>query len=104
MEMEGSIDDVEAPTREDITDAIRKLKNNKAAGIDNIAAELIKNDYEFIADIIGDYQAGFRRNPDTADQIFTIRQALENYWEFNKNSYHLFIDFKQAYDSVHGPS
>ncbi|XP_068231943.1 uncharacterized protein [Palaemon carinicauda] len=42
MEMEGNIDDVEAPTQEEITDAIRKRKNNKAAGIDNIAAELIK--------------------------------------------------------------
>ncbi|XP_068240928.1 uncharacterized protein [Palaemon carinicauda] len=44
---------------------------------------------------------GFRTNRATADQIFTIRQALEKYWEFNENSYHLFIDFKQAYDSVH---
>ncbi|XP_068225678.1 uncharacterized protein [Palaemon carinicauda] len=42
MEIEGNIDDVESPTREEIIDAIRKLKNNKAAGIDNIGAELIK--------------------------------------------------------------
>ena len=58
----------------------------------------------FCEDIIGDCQAGFRPNRATTDQIFIIRQALEKYWEFNKNSYHLFVDFKQAYDSVHRPS
>ena len=42
LEIERNIDNVEAPTREEIADAIRELKNNKAAGIDNIAAELIK--------------------------------------------------------------
>ncbi|XP_068227851.1 uncharacterized protein [Palaemon carinicauda] len=36
MEIEGNINDVEAPTQEEITDAIRKLRNNKAAMIDNI--------------------------------------------------------------------
>ena len=50
---------------------------------------------------LGDYQAGFRRNKSTSDHIFTIRQILEKYREYNKDNYHLFIDFKQAYDSVH---
>ena len=170
LEIERIIDNVEAPTREEIADAIQELKNNKAAGIDNIAAELIKyegptlhdkiinlilsiwenevmpSDWEegilavlhkkedhticgnyrgicilpvgykilakvlykrlqvYCEDIIGDYQAGFRLSRATTDQIFIIRQALEKYWEFNKNSYHLFVDFKQAYDSVHRPS
>ena len=54
--------------------------------------------------IIGDYQAGFRSHRSTVDQIFILRQALEKYWEYNKSSYHVFVDFKQAYDSIHRPS
>lgn len=51
-------------------------------------------------DNIGDYQCGFRRNRSTVDQIFTIRQSLEKFWEFNRDVHHLFVDFRQAYDSI----
>ena len=54
--------------------------------------------------IVGEYQAGFRKNRSTTDQLFTIRQINEKYWEFNKYALHLFIDYKQAYDSIHRPS
>ena len=170
MELDGELGNVEPLTREEILDAVKRLKNNKAAGIDNISAELIKyggqplhdkisdllmdiwqeetmpgewdegimialhkkedrticGNYRGICilpvgykilsyiiykrlkiyyeNIIGDYQAGFRQNRSTADQIFILRQVLEKYWEFDKTSYHVFVDFKQAYDSVHRPS
>ena len=55
-------------------------------------------------EIIGEYQCGFRRNRSTTDHIFTIKQIMEKYWEYGKNLYQLFIDFKQAYDSIHRPS
>ena len=55
-------------------------------------------------EIIGDYQCGFRKKRATTDHIFTIRQIMEKYWEYNKDLYQLFIDFKQAYDSIHRPS
>ena len=168
MEFNGG--DLEPLTRGEILRAIKWLKNHKAAGIDNISAELIKYggqtlhermiallmdiwenetmpiDWEegmlvilhkkgdrticknfrgicilpigykilvsiiyqrlklYCENVIGDYQAGFRSSRATTDQIFVLRQALEKYWEFNKTSYHLFVDFKQAYDSVHWPS
>ena len=51
-------------------------------------------------DIVGNYQAGFKAGQSTTDQIFTIRQILEKYREYDRESWHLLIDFKQAYDSV----
>ena len=51
-------------------------------------------------DIVGNYQAGFKAGQSTTDQIFTIRQVLEKYREYDRESWHLLIDFKQAYDSV----
>lgn len=36
----------------------------------------------------------------TTDQLFTLRQILEKTWEFNISTYQVFVDFKQAYDSI----
>jgi hypothetical protein len=32
--------------------------------------------------------------------FFCIHQILEDKWEYNETVHHLFIDFKNAYDSV----
>ena len=55
----------------------------------------------FLDEIIGPYQAGFRHCKSTIDQIYTLREILERRWEYNKDSVHIFFDFKQAYDSIH---
>jgi len=49
---------------------------------------------------IGDYHCGYRGERSTVDQIFTVRQILEKYDEHGKDTPHLFIDFKAAYDSI----
>lgn len=36
----------------------------------------------------------------TIDHIFTLKQIIEKYYEFNRPLHLIFIDFKQAYDSV----
>ena len=54
----------------------------------------------YTAKIIGNYQCGFQRGKTTTDQIHSIRQILERTKEYNIDTYHLFIDFKAAYDSV----
>lgn len=51
--------------------------------------------------IIGDYQCGFRKGKSTVDQIFAIRNILEKCNEYNVTIHQLFIDFKQAYDSIY---
>lgn len=50
--------------------------------------------------IVGQYQAGFRPERSTIDQIFVLRQMVEKTLEFNIQTHHLFIDFKAAYDSI----
>ncbi|KAL4084379.1 hypothetical protein QTP88_028202 [Uroleucon formosanum] len=52
-------------------------------------------------EIIGDYQASFRQNRSTIDQIFILRQVLHKTWEYDKSVHMVFIDYKKAYDSIH---
>jgi hypothetical protein len=157
---------VEPPTQDEVKQAIRQLKNGKAAGKDGLPAELLKAGSERLYDAIhriilriwedeempedwldglicpiykkgnrldcsnyrgitllntaykvlsrilffrlrplteafvGEYQAGFRAGRSTTDQMFTLRQILDKFREYNLQTHHLFIDFKAAYDSV----
>ncbi|XP_060665569.1 uncharacterized protein LOC132797813 [Drosophila nasuta] len=49
--------------------------------------------------LIGPYQCGFRPGKSTVDQIFTLRQILEKSYENQIDTYHLFVDYKAAFDS-----
>jgi hypothetical protein len=51
-------------------------------------------------EIIGEYQGGFRKGLSTTDHIFTLRQILEKAHEYNISLHQLYIDFKQAFDSI----
>ena len=54
----------------------------------------------FAENIIGNYQCGFRKNRSTTNQIFTLRQRLEEAKEFGIETHHLFIDFMPPYDTI----
>lgn len=51
-----------------------------------------------VEDKVGDYQAGFRTNRSTTDQIFIMRQILEKCWEESIDIHLLFVDYRNAYD------
>ena len=152
--------------KEEVESAIRALKDGKAAGVDNIPAELIKNGGESVIElptkicnktwqtgewstqwtqsliitlpkkgnlqlcqnyrtislishaskvmlkiilnrlnpqaeeIIAEEQAGFRSGRSTTEQIFNLRVLCEKYSQHQQDIYHVFIDFKKAFDRV----
>jgi len=55
---------------------------------------------KYATDIIGEYQSEFIRGKSTTNHIFTIRQIMEKYYEYNKELHMVFVDFKQAYHSI----
>ena len=50
--------------------------------------------------IIAEVQAGFRAGMSITEQIFTLRILCEKYLQHQHNLYHIFIDFKKAFDRV----
>ena len=50
--------------------------------------------------IIAEKQAGYRAGRDTTEQIFNLRILYEKYIQHQQDLYHVFIDFKKAFDRV----
>jgi hypothetical protein len=53
-----------------------------------------------VSEVTVDHQCGFHCNRSTIDQIFSLHQILEEKWEYTGTVHELFIDFREAYDSV----
>ena len=51
-------------------------------------------------EIIAEEQAGFRAGRSTTEQIFNLRIPCEKYLQHQQNLYHVFKDFKNAFDRV----
>ena len=50
--------------------------------------------------IIAEEQAGFRAGTSTTEQIFNLQILCEKYLQHQQDLYHVFIDFKKAFDRV----
>ena len=50
--------------------------------------------------IIAAEQAGFRARRSTTEQIFNLRILGEKYLQHQQNHYHVFTDFKKAFDRL----
>ena len=48
--------------------------------------------------VIVEEQAGFRASRSTTEQIFNLRILCEKYIQHQQDLYHVFIDFKKAFD------
>ena len=51
-------------------------------------------------EIIAEEQVRFRVGRSTTEQIFNLRILCEKYLQHQQNLYHVFIDFKKAFDRV----
>ena len=54
----------------------------------------------FTEEFLSEEQAGFRKGRSTSEHIFNLRVISEKYSQHNKPLYHVFIDFKKAFDRV----
>ena len=50
--------------------------------------------------IIAEEQAGFRAGRSTTEQTINLRILCEKYLQHQQDLYHVFIDFKKAFDRV----
>ena len=75
--------------------ALKKLKNHKAGGIDEISNEQLKFRGEATEN-----QCGFRKDRSCADQLLSLHILIEHALEYNLPLVVNFIDFKAAFDSV----
>ena len=51
-------------------------------------------------EIIAEEQAGLRTGRITTKQIFSLRILCERYFQHQQDLYHVFVDFKKAFDRV----
>ena len=54
----------------------------------------------FCASHGAEQQAGFRAGRSTTEQIFNLRILCEKYLQHQQDLYHVFVDFKKAFDRV----
>ena len=81
--------------------AVPELPNNKPHQSPKQShAEDILNRLKPQAEIIAEEQAGFRAGRSTTEQIFNLRILCEKYLQHQQDLYHVFIDFKKAFDRV----
>ena len=54
----------------------------------------------YSSQIIAEEQKGFRAGRSTTEQIFNLRTICTKYLQHQQNLYHVFTDFKKAFDRV----
>ena len=54
--------------------------------------------------LLREEQAGFRRGRSTTEQLFILRNIIEQCTEWNATLFINFVDFEKAFDSIHRES
>ena len=69
-----------------------------------LAKIIIKRISKAIEEKLREEQAGFRRERGCTDQIFALRNIIEQCSEWQRKLYVNFVDFEKAFDSIHRDS
>ena len=69
-----------------------------------LAKIIIKSISNAVDDKLRKEQAGFRKHRGCADQIFALRNIIEQCNEWQRQLYVNFVDFEKAFDSIHRES
>ena len=78
-----------------------ELPNSLISHPSKIMLKIILNRLKAQAEkIIAEEQVGFTTGRSTTEQIFTIRIRCEKYTQHQQDVYHVFIEFKKAFDRV----
>ena len=70
----------------------------------NFCKVIIHRIIQAVFDILRNEQAGFRKGRGCTDHIFTLRNILEQFTEWNRQLYINFIGYEKAFDSIHRDS
>ncbi|XP_048481716.1 uncharacterized protein LOC125489586 [Plutella xylostella] len=100
--MEHNSEIVEPPTFEEVREAIMRLKNHKAPGIDDLPSELWKYGggrvqselFQLLCKIWEEEKQPKEWN------LGVICPLMEKKWEYAQSIHSLFVDFTKAYDSI----
>ena len=65
---------------------------------------MIELEKENVDSKLRDEQAGFKRGRSTVEQIFVLRNIVEQVVEWQSTFYITFVDFEKAFDSAHRES
>ena len=71
------------------------------AGTEVFGRVLIDRIRDGVNSKLRDEQAGFRSGRGTVEQIFILRNIIEQVVEWQATLYITFVDFEKAFDSVH---
>ena len=90
------------PSKERQHAAVPELPNNKPhQSPKHVMLKIILNRLKPQAEkIIAEEQAGFRAGRSTTEQIFNLLILSEKHIQHQQDLYHVFIDFKKAFDRV----
>lgn len=61
---------------------------------------MINNIFIYLYETLGNHQSEFRKNKSTAEHEFLTRNIMKKMYEFTRDLYMVFVDYKQAYNSI----